>query len=182
MWYSASLEGRLKEMSNTGALFETDAAKAEIEEVKSALAEARRRPDEFVLSFEHLRPFVYTPEGEDQDTVLDRNAYSPDVPGSQTCTSPDLCSSSTTKRDLKLKEKLAGILDSLRRCEISQSCTVQKALNFQECSKFYEHYYVDDSVNAGSLSSTCKTWAALETLEIQLQANSSIEAVRSEQE
>lgn len=177
MLCSDSLEKRLKELNNTGALFETDAAKAEIEEVKTALAEARRQPGEFVVSFEHLRPAAYTPSTEELGTMLERQANAAGSLGGRINTFTDGCTRATSKNDQTFKERLVVVIDGLRRCEMCQSCTVQKALNLQECSKIYQHYYVDNSINSGSLSRSGKSWAALQGVEIQLQANRSIDMV-----
>ncbi|CDI82517.1 WD domain-containing protein, putative [Eimeria praecox] len=173
-----SLEGRLKELKNTGALFETEASKAEIEEVTTALAAARLRPDEFVMSFEHLRPVVGTLAKGEQDFMLEREACFAGLSGAQVDTSASRCPSAASSKDRKLKERLMGLVHGLRACEMSQSCTVQRALNLQECSKIYEHYYADDSVNSDSLSSTCRSWATLQSMEIRLQANKSIETIK----
>ncbi|CDJ29126.1 WD domain-containing protein, putative [Eimeria mitis] len=168
-----SLEGRLKQLNNTGALFESVAAKAEIEDIKAALAEARRRPGEFIVSFEHLHPAAHT------RITKEPEAYFADVPGDRIDTSTERSTSAASDEDQKLKERLLDLIHSLRRCEISQSSTVQTALNLQECSKIYEHYYVDEPVNSGSLPPTFKSWAELQTLEIQLQANRSIQTVKN---
>lgn len=175
VWHSDSLKGRLQSLKDSGALFETDATKAERDELIAALAEARRRPDGFAVSFEDLRQTGFAPIFEAKKAKLEAYAYGFVVSGAKLNTNTG--GSGISSKESNLRTQLMSLIDILRECELAQNFSTDTAYTLQEYSTSYEPYYIDKSTSPQSWPSEKNSWAALQRMQVQHQASGSIETV-----
>ncbi|KAL8445203.1 hypothetical protein Emed_005761 [Eimeria media] len=135
---------RLGQLKNSGSLFETDADKAETAMVEAALAEARRLPENFGVSFEHLlrRPL--------SDSNNKGSEIATDTRGPQrTLVSKMLDASYPQEADasnacLRVDDKLSGHIELLKQMEAQQSHMESRVLALNEVARFHPQIHEDE--------------------------------------
>lgn len=166
------LETRLAHLKNSGPVFETDAAKAEIAQVESALHAARRRSDEYSICFEHLRRPIAAPETAAQEAPPGRGSNEREPEASR------FSSTGTVHdKDLMLRGRLTRFVNNLRQCEVEQRRIADRVLALKETAKLHEEGFMEPLGRSEPLCPQWSTWAIHQKLEVQLQANRHLETV-----
>ncbi|OEH79492.1 wd domain-containing protein [Cyclospora cayetanensis] len=172
------LEGRRKELSNSGALYETDATRAEMAQLETTLGEVHRFPDDFTVSFEHLRQIASLSGIGVQACSVGEEPHACNASVGHLRTSNPLYTGGVCEKGLELKTRFMDILNSLRKCELEQSRVACRVFAFQESVKCCQQH-LEKSDSCGPLPSEIMDRAKLQSLELHAQASRFLDAISS---
>ncbi|KAL8433756.1 hypothetical protein ACSSS7_003653 [Eimeria intestinalis] len=175
------LEERLDHLKKSGSLFETDADKAEIAVVASALAEARGLPENFVINFEHLRrpsndstseaAERFTGTRGPQRTLL---GNTPDASHAQESDTSDARlrlkkaqESDTSDARLRLKKKLSGHIKLLKQMEVHQSHLKSRILALREAARVHQQTQLEKR-SSSSPGAQSTPWVEHQVMHVKL--------------